>query len=1323
MAPELPSEPPAKETISGETPAGESEPQFGDYVLLEEVARGGMGVVYRAEQKSLGRIVALKMILAGRLATPDQVERFQAEARAAAQLRHPNIVRILDVGCEKGQHFFTMEFIDGQPLSARLKDGPVPPRRAATLIRQAARALDYAHQCGIVHRDVKPSNILVDQNRKVWLTDFGLAKAVGVEQSLTLPGDVLGTPNYVSPEVASGNMGQVGPLADIYGLGAAFYTLLSGRPPFMGNSFFAVLKQIQDRDPISLAILVRDIPKDLQTICEKCLRREPEKRYSTAEDLAADLEAWLEGRPIQARPTAFWERAAMWTKRNPTLAWMMMAFLALGAVSFLSVTWSWREAVTALQEKETAEDSRLTTLVESLIEARSIAIPGLLQQLVDYEEAGEKAVRKKLITSREARDQERLHLAMLFFGRQDVREIGRSLLNSKLPVNEFSWRLQVLRDWKQKATPRECARLLQEIRQVSQVKDPNVRFRATAAQYFLDDDFVFDQESEAEFAGRLLQEHPLLWSNWVRLFPSLPLHILRHVEVVFRSGSGEAKYNAARLLVRFGGQQKAFLASLLSEGDEDQYRILISSLKDAPEILIPAMEAVLSRRPWNYQPEAAPAPEWKREWGQAFLQAKGRLYADFAWCAAMVEEDFLQLVEEMRPAGFRPLHIRPYLGGGRSLVAASWTRDHKPWSLAWRRPAPELMAQVEDSLLHGLEPVDAFCLVDTAGHGPRFGVLWGPKHPDTIHAGVLLGSSFREYKQGQQDLQSKEYYPVSTQIQRQLDGALSMQEVWLRRPVPRSVHSKRMPMELLFQSDLFPGYWIRNTDLSLIPSQNPEFPLWHGHLRLLNTLWLEPLGVEHRLFRAESFAQLVQQAEQVTELGYRPASILVEARPGSAGFDLEAEDVVTLLSLWHRTNPSREEVAELDRAQATALWTLLQLPEQDRHWQELLGDRRAGLRAQFSHQASKLKVPISFIFERLQVETEPLLIQALLLAGSGYRLEDLRNDEKELASTLLVKFGQEHPDSGVHQAADFLARKWDLKGEPAGITLEQAEEKGLNWFQNVQGQPMVVLQGPGEILIGDLWNQGRAKRHELPRLVQLDRRFAISATEVSQKQFREFEKNHPALMSYLSASSKSAMEGVTLLSAMAYCNWLSHKEGIPEQQHCYPQVNMDNFSAKEVVDLPQDWIERRGYRLPTEEEWEFAARGGAASPYAFGFDPGMLPRFEICRQDGRDRPGPTGERWPNGFGLFDLSGNVREWCFSPLRPELTPNSRGGASPEFVAARISTQEEWLIKGGSFDDSPRQMELARRRGSYLGAHLAQVGFRVARTLEAKEANSVK
>jgi tRNA A-37 threonylcarbamoyl transferase component Bud32/tetratricopeptide (TPR) repeat protein len=359
---------PQPPTLDHEGPTGEPPApclrQFGDYELLAEIARGGMGVIYKARQKSLRRIVALKMILAGHLASPEQVRRFQIEAEQAGNLGHPNIVPIYHVGEEQGQHYFTMKLIEGGNLGNQVLRFRNAPRAAAQVVATVARTIHYAHQRGILHRDLKPSNILLDADEQPHVTDFGLAKHLDSGEGDTRSGTILGTPGYMAPEQAAARK-DLSTAVDVYSLGAILYHLLSGRPPFEAATPFDTLLKVMEKEPVPPRTFNPRVDRDLEIICLTCLAKEPERRYASAEALAEDLERYLAGEPIRARPVGTGERVLKWVRRRPAAA----ALLVVSALALVSLALSGAWYTVHLQAARREADEQRQRAQERGVEA------------------------------------------------------------------------------------------------------------------------------------------------------------------------------------------------------------------------------------------------------------------------------------------------------------------------------------------------------------------------------------------------------------------------------------------------------------------------------------------------------------------------------------------------------------------------------------------------------------------------------------------------------------------------------------------------------------------------------------------------------------------------------------------------------------------------------------------------------------------------------------------------------------------------------------------------------------------------------------------
>src|SRR5216110_3119874 len=313
---------------------------FGDYELLEEIGRGGQGVVFRARQKSLNRIVALKVIGLGNWATKAHLKRFRLEAEAAARLDHPGIVPIHEVGERDGSCYFSMKLVEGGQLDEVVRHEPMSIQHAVELIAKVSRTVHYAHEHGILHRDIKPGNILLDKKGEPHLTDFGLARLIEQESTVTNSFDVLGTPSYMSPEQAGGRVKELTPAADVYALGAVFYHMLTGQPPFAGGTTYETIRMVLETEPRKPRLWNSKADADLETICLKCLEKDPQRRYSSALALAEDLERWLRHEPIRARRSGIFIRSRKWVRRNPataaSVALSLVLITGLGAMLWKS---------------------------------------------------------------------------------------------------------------------------------------------------------------------------------------------------------------------------------------------------------------------------------------------------------------------------------------------------------------------------------------------------------------------------------------------------------------------------------------------------------------------------------------------------------------------------------------------------------------------------------------------------------------------------------------------------------------------------------------------------------------------------------------------------------------------------------------------------------------------------------------------------------------------------------------------------------------------------------------------------------------------------
>ncbi|HEV3021586.1 MAG TPA: bifunctional serine/threonine-protein kinase/formylglycine-generating enzyme family protein, partial [Pirellulales bacterium] len=500
------------------------------------------------------------MILAGQLASAEDVKRFRTEAEAAAQLDHPNIVSIFEVGKHEEQHYFSMSYVEGQSLAKRVVEGPLPPREAAVLLRQVAEAVDYAHQRGVIHRDLKPGNILLDRQGQPRVTDFGLAKRMEADSNLTGTGQILGTPSYMPPEQAAARLDQIAAVSDVYSLGAVLYCLLIGRPPFQAASPLETLLQVLEQEPVGPRSLNARLPRDLETICLKCLRKEPGKRYATAAGLAADLGRFLDGEPIRARRISTGERALKWVKRRPAVAALSAAVVIILAVGSLVAV-------------EMHNSDRATGLVDALVSADVAQVPQVVAELDGYRHRATPALVALAARTPTSQDERRaqLHarLALVAHDERQVAPLVEELLSSHVSYTG------VIRNQLASYQHRFRGDLWDLLHDVTNIASRRFRAGLALATYATNSE-QWTPTDIAFLVEQLVAANPEYQPRLREYLRPLDNRLLDELERIFADpkATESQQLSAANALADFAGKDTVRLASLLSAATPGQYEIL-----------------------------------------------------------------------------------------------------------------------------------------------------------------------------------------------------------------------------------------------------------------------------------------------------------------------------------------------------------------------------------------------------------------------------------------------------------------------------------------------------------------------------------------------------------------------------------------------------------------------------------------------------------------------------------------------------------------------------------------------------------------------------
>ena len=548
-----------RETVSLRTFAG--------YEILGEMGRGGMGIVYKARQPGLNRLVALKMILSGELAGPEELDRFRTEAEAVAHVQHPNIVQVFEVGEKNGLPFLSLELV-GDSLAKTIGSTPQPPKEAARIVQALAQAMHHAHERGIIHRDLKPANVLLTKDGIPKITDFGLAKRFeNQDRGQTRTGAIFGTPSYMAPEQTEGNTRQVSPAADIYALGAILYEMLTGRPPFHAPDAIQTLAMVRTMEPVAPRQLQSKVPIDLETICLKCLQKESAKRYTTALALAEDLGRFLTDEPIKARPVGRIERMVRWSRRNPALA--ITGSLAVFCLLIVVIIASYF-AVQESRHVSLMKVSHSAELVKRLLDAETDVVQSIVADIAEYRQWADPLLRQENEKAT-AQSRQKLHvsLALLPVDSTQVDYLYGRLLDAE------PQQVPVIRDALTPHKEQLLDKLWTVVEKPDNGKEPQ-RLRAAAALAKFDPKSEKWAKANALVVNDLVLEDIAFLRQWSDNLSPVKVILLEPLTAISQNQRAERTMAMNMLAALFKGQ---FLADLLMDADEKQFAVLWSRFK------------------------------------------------------------------------------------------------------------------------------------------------------------------------------------------------------------------------------------------------------------------------------------------------------------------------------------------------------------------------------------------------------------------------------------------------------------------------------------------------------------------------------------------------------------------------------------------------------------------------------------------------------------------------------------------------------------------------------------------------------------------------
>ncbi len=1335
-------------------PTSGARPAAPRFSILRPHARGGLGQVFVALDEELHREVALKEIQLQHADDPESRARFVLEAEITGRLEHPGIVPVYGLGLyADGRPFYAMRFIRGDSLKdaiARFHQaearGRDPGARQVELRQLLGRFVDvcnaiaYAHSRGVLHRDLKPANVMLGQYGETLVVDWGLAKVLGkaeaeaeagrTEGALapatasgsapTQMGRAMGTPAYMSPEQAAGRLDRLGPASDVYSLGATLYHLLTGKAPFEDEDVGSVLQKLQRGDFAPPRQVNRQAPPALEAICLKAMALEPEQRYASARALTADVERWLADEPVSAHRESLPARVRRWMRRHRALvtggaALLMTAVVAL-AVSTLLIG-------DALRGEERARKDRALAQVDALLTANARAVPNIIDNLKTTRADVLPRLRELWAQddSRETRTgRMRAALALLALDGAAVTEPLRAWMLQAEDPQEMLLVRDALR-------PHGDALAAPLWKTVDGAKTaPAERFRALVALAAFDPGNGRWRVARTAVVEEFLSANPLHLGLWAEALRPVRGELLAPLGDVFHGRAlAEKRQVAAEVLADYTRDRPEILTDLLAEADPRQWQALLPRLKAHRERAVALLLAELGKVATPDWKDPPIDPAWKAP-APALVakveKAEGLVAERFALCQTLPLADFKDLAAGLRRCGYRPVRLRPFLSGDTVRVAAVWTRDGREWRMVQDLSAEEIHQRDVEARGQGMVAVDvAGYLPKIAGQAAgatRYGALWATAIDKGEQTGIYLGAEYARHTAAYEPYKNEGFVPHTVQAFPGPDGQRLYSGVWGKsKPAPADWNVSWDLAEQAYLDQFFPARNLQ-ADIAVSSAASPAGPatryaaVWHGSAA----------------FASEELHGLTPEAHrkrcgELVARGYRPTAIAVAW--------LEEGKPLTAASVWHRPIVPDTVKDALASRQAQAAVALAQLGHAAAVWPLLKHTPDPSRRTYLIHALGRLKSDPEAILERLALGAKLDVSErrALILSLGEFTARQLPANKRGKLVPTLLQWYRDDPDPGIHSAIDWLLRhgkqglaarklNWDQAAALRKLDAELAgnEPGKRDWYVTAkEGHTFALIRKPAVFLMGSPLHEADRFSSEIPHRRRIDRAFAIATKEVTVAQFQrfleanpEFKRRHSYLKKY-SPEDDGPQVTVTWYEAAAYCNWLSTREGIPEEQWVYPK---DPAAIEEGMVLAKGHLEKTGYRLPTEAEWEYACRAGASSSRFYGSAEGLLGEYAWYPNNSGDQAWPGGQLKPNDLGQFDIYGNALEWSQDRYLPYPGGRMVYGDS-EDIKYNVDDTDSWGLRGGSFDYQAPYVRSANRNYRRPSSRLNSVGLRPART----------